>query len=427
MASVAVRVRPWLVVGQAAAAFIAVALLIFPSIYSEYGLVVAALAWLLGWLASGRLWPGTAVDLPVVAIMLIALGSLLWVSADRNLSWLAFCQLTAGIFTFCTIIQIARSRDAVVAMTALLLLLGVALAVYGLAASTWWQAQKFIHLPAAILRLRPQVPEIINANILGGALMPLIAIVSALFLFGHPTGGRRKRWLLWTGLLLAWLTMTAMLGLTQSRGAWLGLAVGLFILALVRTRWAALLVPVALVIAMSVGPGRIMQLAVANQTLSSWEGRQEVWSRAVYMIQDFPFTGIGIGTFGRVAPILYPFFIGSNEEGAIAHAHNLTLQVAVDLGLFGLVAFTALFTACLIMAMRSWHRLRTHDRNLSALALGLAVALVGILVHGLLDTPLWQAKTTVILWAVLGLSVALHQVACGPQVMSSDTTTRSGA
>jgi O-antigen ligase len=45
-----------------------------------------------------------------------------------------------------------------------------------------------------------------------------------------------------------------------------------------------------------------------------------------------------MGTFGPVADLFYPFFLV--ERGQIPHAHNIFLQVAVDLGLPGLVAWT---------------------------------------------------------------------------------------
>ncbi len=59
------------------------------------------------------------------------------------------------------------------------------------------------------------------------------------------------------------------------------------------------------------------------------------------MLQDFPFTGIGMGTFTQVADRLYPFFLYA--PGTVEHAHNLFLQVGVDLGLPGLIAWLAIF------------------------------------------------------------------------------------
>ena len=38
-------------------------------------------------------------------------------------------------------------------------------------------------------------------------------------------------------------------------------------------------------------------------------GARQLWSRALYMIQDFWFTGVGLGMFQRVVQLLYPTFI----------------------------------------------------------------------------------------------------------------------
>jgi putative inorganic carbon (HCO3(-)) transporter len=78
------------------------------------------------------------------------------------------------------------------------------------------------------------------------------------------------------------------------------------------------------------------------------EDRVEIWSRALYAIQDFPFTGCGLGAFRRVVPILYPFFTVPPDTD-IAHAHNIFLQTALDLGIPGLVAYLALLGSALVV------------------------------------------------------------------------------
>ena len=59
-----------------------------------------------------------------------------------------------------------------------------------------------------------------------------------------------------------------------------------------------------------------------QQVAGTLPGRLEIWQRAIYVIQDFPFTGIGMGTFGPVAQTLYPFF-GTNANALVPHAHNI--------------------------------------------------------------------------------------------------------
>ena len=77
-----------------------------------------------------------------------------------------------------------------------------------------------------------------------------------------------------------------------------------------------------------IGLGRVVEALTATQALGGLDGRLEVWSRALFMTQDFPFTGIGMGTFRQVANAMYPFFL-AGPDADIPHAHNLFLQVAV--------------------------------------------------------------------------------------------------
>ena len=76
--------------------------------------------------------------------------------------------------------------------------------------------------------------------------------------------------------------------------------------------------------------------------INSLAGRQEIWSRALYAIQDFPLTGTGPGLFRELVPPLYPLFRLSSDKD-IAHAHNQWLQTALDFGLPGLIAYLALW------------------------------------------------------------------------------------
>jgi hypothetical protein len=135
-------------------------------------------------------------------------------------------------------------------------------------------------------------------------------------------------------------------------------------------------------------------------------GRVEIWNRALYAIQDFPFTGCGLGTFRRVVHILYPLFLASPDFD-IAHAHNIFLQTALDLGLPGLVAYLALLGIALATC---WRCARRGGPLVRATALGLAAGLVGLHVYGLADAVALGSKPGVAFWFALGLIAALPRV-----------------
>ncbi|MBI1802429.1 MAG: O-antigen ligase family protein, partial [Chloroflexi bacterium] len=133
-------------------------------------------------------------------------------------------------------------------------------------------------------------------------------------------------------------------------------------------------------------------------------GRKEVWSRALYAIQDFPFTGVGLNQFDAVADLLYPSLI-YGPESHVVHTHNLYLQAAVDFGLGGLVAYVALLTSAGIVAIRAYRAL--GDSFNRALLLGLVAGLLAHQIFGLADAITLGAKPSFEWWVYLGLIAAL--------------------
>ena len=132
----------------------------------------------------------------------------------------------------------------------------------------------------------------------------------------------------------------------------------------------------------------------------------ELWQRAIYMIQDFPYTGIGLGTFSRVAPVLYPFFL-IGPDVTVPHSHNMFLQAGVDLGIPGLVAFIALLTAISFTAVEAVRMAKSTE--FGPLAIGLFGGFLVYLTHGLLDYVTHSTKPGIVIWAIIRLIVALYR------------------
>jgi putative inorganic carbon (HCO3(-)) transporter len=125
------------------------------------------------------------------------------------------------------------------------------------------------------------------------------------------------------------------------------------------------------------------------------------------MTQDFPFTGIGMGLFGEVADLLYPFFLAA--PGSIPHAHNLLLQIAVDLGIPGLIAWLAIF---LTLTVSAWQVFRSSriagDGWFMGLSAGLLCSQLALIAHGLVDAVTWgMVRPAPLVWALWGMIAAL--------------------
>jgi uncharacterized protein (TIRG00374 family) len=219
---------------------------------------------------------------------------------------------------------------------------------------------------------------------------------------------RPSSWV-WLALALSLIT----LALTQSRGGMLGTLVGLLVVAVWRERKIAWLIgagALGLVALAALGYGNallefVLRMDARNATLAS---RWEVWQRGVMMVRDFPYTGIGIGTYNTIAHLLYPFFIAAPDE-VVPHAHNQFLQVAVDLGMPGLLAYLGLLGAFGISIGRAIATPSPTggDELTRALSIGLAAGMLAHHVFGLTDAFMLGTKPGVVMWAFFAFAAVL--------------------
>jgi putative inorganic carbon (hco3(-)) transporter len=222
-----------------------------------------------------------------------------------------------------------------------------------------------------------------------------------------------------TAIEVALLILTAgTLLLTQSRGAWVGMIVS----ALAFLAWhsrttravAALSTVAGIALAIKIGPARLVNLTISQSgpgMAGDVSGRMEIWSRALYGIQDFPITGMGMNTFRKVMPVLYPTLLTSPDFD-VAHAHNHLLQAALDLGVPGLDAYAAVWmiTASVLVSVCR----RSTERAYRAMAAGLGAGLIAQFTFGMTDAIPLGAKVGVLFWLTVAVAVALHRVALGP-------------
>jgi putative inorganic carbon (HCO3(-)) transporter len=249
------------------------------------------------------------------------------------------------------------------------------------------------------------VSDTANPNVMAGSLVIFFPIIMGLCLFGW----NHLRWYEASLSMLALVSITVILALTQSRGGLIALVAFFLVMALLRWRWGWVLLLMGISTTGAaiawIGVTPVLNAVLSSTTLGGIEGRLEVWSRAVYMIQDFPFTGVGMGSYAKVADLLYPFFL--YEPGKVEHAHNLFLQIAVDLGIPGLIAWLAILVVVSVIAWQVYHKGRiTHNGWYAGLGAGLLCSQVALVVHGMLDSVTWgMVRPAPIVWAIWGLIV----------------------
>jgi putative inorganic carbon (HCO3(-)) transporter len=147
-----------------------------------------------------------------------------------------------------------------------------------------------------------------------------------------------------------------------------------------------------------------------------------VWRWTVVAIQDFPFTGIGLGSFRRVIRRLYPLNV--TPSYTVAHAHNMYLHTAVDIGVPGLIIYLTMIGLVLILGWQA----AQHNAKMRSYALGLTAGLIAFHIYGIGDVLALGSKTGLAFWFLLGLITTLHKISSIPteRFPSNDTLNPPG-
>jgi O-antigen ligase len=194
--------------------------------------------------------------------------------------------------------------------------------------------------------------------------------------------------------------------LTQSRSVWLAttLVVATWVIWRVHRHWARAAavfaaIGAALVFALWLGGGslRLDNAIVAASESASF--RTVLWRYALERFAEAPVLGIGLNQL-HVMPSDYPL---PDTPLIVSHAHNTLLQVALDLGMVGLVFFVTL-QVLLLAAAASAAR---HSVDTAAvLAVGAALSLVGVHAFGIGDTVALGARVGLFQWLSSGIVLA---------------------
>jgi putative inorganic carbon (hco3(-)) transporter len=414
--------------------------------------------------------PVTPLNAALLLFTLMMLVSL-WATYDIEVSLPKISGLVLGMGAFFAIVRASQEEKGWLFSLLSTLGLGAGISVLGVLGTNWVKYKfNFLNpflarLPRSILSLQGAESGI-HPNEVAGALtwiLPIMITLSLLLIGAEIHMGSRKRpnqkdqpdktriistpsvksknirisrIFLIVLISLAAVFAMAVLFFTQSRGGYIGVFItllGSIILSLPACwRWQGLGVLVTLIVilgflAFKNGDSFSAwvlgnNLASASTfSLNSLPSRVEIWSRALYGIEDFPLSGMGLNTFRNLVGKLYPLFsIPADVE--IGHAHNEFLQAALDLGIPGLVAFVGLYLGAFQMLVTIWKkepscfsgdpivnffRLNVGSfRN--AMVLGLGGGLAAHLLYGLTDAVALGAKPGLLFWMLLALICGLY-------------------
>lgn len=237
-----------------------------------------------------------------------------------------------------------------------------------------------------------------NPNGLGGFLILFLPLSFSLYFAAKG---------IWAKVYYAVISgvMLLALGYTYSRGAWIGVAAGIFFLAFLRDKRLAVPVVAGALAAPILKPSIINRFTVlfSPEYMEASErfGRIFVWSKSVELITRFPIFGIGPGMF--------KYYV-YNKFGWVAYAaENYFLQIGVEAGLLGLFAFLwfllTFFKYSLAILKGTWGN-KAEDPFTRAVIIGAMGGTVAVAVHNL-TTNIWGVLIVSVLnWFLLGAVLA---------------------
>ncbi len=224
---------------------------------------------------------------------------------------------------------------------------------------------------------------------------------------------RRAIWFLCGAVMLVALV------LTNSRGAWLAVALGCLLVLVVRYSWGRyLLLAFVLLLggfAAVKGP-KVIHIFRSNQT-NTVQSRVYIWGSAIHMIRDHPVFGVGPDNFLHYyapthrqdlynticLPGLGYMNAAAGAEPCLSHPHNEILDFWLSTGIIGLAGFLWLEVVFWRDAIREWkERVGDAPRWVRPFLLGSMAAMAAALIHGAVDNSYFLIDLATIFWLLCG-------------------------
>jgi O-antigen ligase len=231
-----------------------------------------------------------------------------------------------------------------------------------------------------------------TSNAVALFLVPLIAVAGAILLHGTSTLQRRL-----AAVFIAIAGMGVVLSFSRGGyGALLAVAIGLALSH--KRRWwllAGLAVLVVIAIRVPIIASRLSHELSATDPRNTFAGRLHLWQATFQMMREHLVFGTGLSGYAHA---MTPWPNGLSQ---VIYPHNLLLNFWVTTGVLGLVAFLILFIQALRITWRGWRRGEVDWRPFE---LGVLLALVSMVVHGIVDVPYFKNDLSFEFWVLMAIA-----------------------
>ena len=227
-----------------------------------------------------------------------------------------------------------------------------------------------------------------------GTLMLVICAATARLLYGKS--GR-----LWAAFVLPALIVA--LSLTLTRGAWVGVAVGVSLLFLSKDFRLLAVIPIVVVGAILLAPATLLERGKSIFDPKDLTSRDRIamLQAGVAIVKDYPLMGVGPSQIERVYP---RYRVPDAVKPTNPHLHNVPMQIAAERGLLALGAWIWFVVTLFIGLFRLVKKAR--HQSLAAAALG---AMAAMLAAGLTEYNFGDSEFLMLLLVMITLPFAANR------------------
>ncbi|OYD06988.1 O-antigen ligase family protein [Paludifilum halophilum] len=229
-----------------------------------------------------------------------------------------------------------------------------------------------------------------NSN-LAAAMLICLALISI-----YTSSVFRKNWHK-VGSFAAFFLFCAAIWCTGSRGAWVGLVIGLLVQVwMTGNRKRAVLLFIGLVIFGMVIYTNKTLIPREETLFATYDIRVRVWQNSFEIFKDHWLFG--------VLPLHFGHVFKEMTGDYLYHAHNVLLGIASEYGVIGLILFIALIVVTTHRARR-WRKTANakEEKRLAGMLISLIFALLG---HGMYDYPILAPQIGLIFMLAI---IIIHQ------------------
>ena len=205
-------------------------------------------------------------------------------------------------------------------------------------------------------------------------------------------------------LAAAWIASLGGLAATYTRGAWIGFASGVLALwpLLRRRRWLLIVGFLVMGVAVLAGPRYLREraLTMTDPGDVTVKERTYMWRSGIAMWLEHPWLGVGPGGVKRE---YRNYALAEALMKRTGHLHNSALQILVETGVAGLLAWLWLWAAFYTEAVRLFRRLPAAAVRERTLVAGSIAAITGFLVAGMSEHNFGDSEVVMLAWTIMAL------------------------